>query len=116
MLDIDKQLLHLSKNLRNSLSTEDFMALSVVKPPLDEQIQIANYLNKKTAKIDETIAKNKELIDLLEEKRIALINHVVTKGLDPDVPMKDSGIEWIGNIPEHWETIKLKNCTTNENL
>lgn len=112
MLDIDKQLLHLSKNLRNSLSTEDFMALSVVKPPLDEQIQIANYLDKKTAKIDETIAKNKELIDLLEEKRIALINHVVTKGLDPDVPMKDSGIEWIGNIPEHWETIKLKNCTT----
>ena len=108
MLDIDKQLLHLSKNLRNSLSTEDFMALSVVKPPIKEQQQIANYLDKQTAKIDATIAKNEELIELLEEKRVALINQVVTKGLNPDVPMKDSGIEWIGEIPEHWEVDKLK--------
>ena len=108
MLDIDKQLLHLSKNLRNSLSTEDFMALSVVKPPLKEQKQIANYLDNKTAKIDETIAKNEELIQLLEEKRIALINQAVTKGLNPDVAMKDSGVEWIGEIPEHWEINKLK--------
>lgn len=111
MLDIDKQLLHLSKNLRNSLSTEDFMALSVVKPPLDEQIQIANYLDKKTAKIDETIAKNKELIELLEEKRITLINQVVTKGLNPNVSMKDSGIKWIGEIPKHWDVEKIKNIS-----
>ena len=111
MLDIDKQLLHLSKNLRNSLSTEDFMALSVVKPPLEEQKQIANYLDKKTAKIDTTIAKNKELIQLLEEKRVALINQVVTKGLNPDVAMKDSGIEWIGEIPEHWDVEKIKNIS-----
>lgn len=108
MLDIDKQLLHLSKNLRNSLSTEDFMALSVVKPPIKEQQQIANYLDKQTAKIDATIAKNEELIELLEEKRVALINQVVTKGLDPDIPMKDSGVEWIGEIPEHWEVDCLK--------
>ena len=65
---------------------------------------------KKTAKIDATIAKNEELIQLLEEKRVALINEVVTKGLNPDVAMKNSGVEWIGEIPEHWEIIKVKNC------
>ena len=77
-------------------------------PPLTEQKQIATYLDKKTAKIDETISKNKQLIDLLEEKRIALINQVVTKGLNPEAPMKDSGIEWIGEIPENWEIKNLK--------
>ncbi len=75
---------------------------------LPEQKQIANYLDKKTATIDATIAKNEELIELLEEKRVALINQVVTKGLNPDVPMKDSGVEWIGEIPEHWEITKVK--------
>ena len=79
-------------------------------PSLEEQKQIANYLDKKTAKIDETIAKNEELIQLLEEKRVALINQVVTKGLNPDVSMKDSGVEWIGEIPEHWDVINLKKC------
>ena len=82
--------------------------VSVLMPTLDEQKQIANYLDKKTAKIDETIAKNEELIQLLEEKRVALINQVVTKGLDPNVVMKDSGVEWIGEIPEHWKVEKIK--------
>lgn len=114
MLDIDKQLLHLSKNLRNSLSIEDFMALHVIKPPLAEQKQIANYLNKQTAKIDNIISKNKELIQLLEEKRVSLINQVVTKGLNLNVSLKDSGIEWIGKIPKHWEVKRLKyNCSVN---
>ena len=80
-------------------------------PPLTEQKQIATYLDKKTAKIDETISKNKQLIDLLEEKRVALINQVVTKGLNPEVPMEDSEIEWIGEIPEHWNEIKLKDIS-----
>ena len=75
---------------------------------LEEQKQIANYLDKKTAKIDSTITKNEELIQLLEEKRVALINQVVTKGLNPDVAMKDSGVEWIGEIPEHWDITKVK--------
>lgn len=83
----------------------------VIPHDLIEQQQIANYLDKKTAKIDATIAKNKQLIDLLEEKRVALINQVVTKGLNPDVPMKDSGVEWIGEIPEHWEVEKIKNIS-----
>ena len=90
----------------------DFRKLPMLMPPLKEQKQIANYLDKKTAKIDENISKNKKLIELLEEKRTALINEVVTKGLNPDVPMKDSGVEWIGEIPEHWEIIKVKNCST----
>ena len=95
-------------------STVDSIRLPMVEnflicyPPLDEQQQIANYLDKKTAKIDATIAKNEELIQLLEEKRVALINQVVTKGLNPDVPMKDSGIEWMGKIPEYWRVSFLK--------
>lgn len=108
MLDIDKQLLHLSKNLRNSLSTDDFMALHIIKPPLSEQKQIANYLDKKTAKIDNLIAKNEELIQLLEEKRVSLINQVITKGLNLNVQMKESGIEWIGEIPKHWNVNRIK--------
>ena len=82
--------------------------LEFVLPAINEQNKIANYLDKKTAKIDATISKNKQLIDLLEEKRVALINQVVTKGLNPEVPMKDSGIEWMGEISEHWDVDKLK--------
>ena len=76
--------------------------------PLSEQTAIASFLDKKNAKIDALIEKDKELIALLKEKRTALINHVVTKGLDPGVKLKDSGIEWIGKIPEGWEIDRLK--------
>ncbi|MCM4172401.1 restriction endonuclease subunit S [Arenibacter sp. TNZ] len=78
-----------------------------VLPPLEEQTQIANYLNQKTAEIDTLIAKKEQLIKLLEEERTAMINQAVTKGLDPNVPMKDSGIDWLGEIPEHWESRKI---------
>lgn len=77
-------------------------------PPRAEQTQIARYLDYKTAKIDALIEKKQRLIDLLEEERTAIINKAVTKGLNPDVPMKDSGIEWLGEIPEHWEVKPLK--------
>ena len=77
-------------------------------PPLPEQQTIANYLDKKTAVIDRTIKKQEELIILLKEKRQSLITHVATKGLDPTVPMKDSGVSWIGEIPEHWTITRLK--------
>jgi Restriction endonuclease S subunits len=73
-----------------------------------DQTAIANFLDKKTAKIDTLIEKDKILIELLKEKRIALINHAVTKGLDPNVKMKDSGVDWIGEIPEGWEVDRLK--------
>ena len=77
-------------------------------PPCPEQTTIAAFLDKKTAKIDSQIEKDKKLIALLKEKRTALINHVVTIGLDPNVKLKDSGIDWIGEIPEGWEVHKLK--------
>lgn len=84
------------------------------KPPISEQNQIVSYLDRKTAQIDSLIDKTKRKIELLKEKRTALINEVVTKGLDPNVPMKDSGVEWIGEIPRHWEITSLK-YQVNEN-
>ena len=77
-------------------------------PPFPEQTQIANYLDYKTVLIDKLIANNIKKIALLEEKKVALINHAVTKGLDPTVPMKDSGIPWIGQIPKHWLIKKIR--------
>ena len=76
-------------------------------PPSDEQCAIASYLDRETAKIDALVSKKERLIELLQEKRSALITHAVTKGLDPDVPMKDSGVEWLGEIPAHWATKRL---------
>ncbi|ULB35204.1 restriction endonuclease subunit S [Proteiniphilum propionicum] len=80
----------------------------LVIPPTTEQTSIANFLDLKTSEIDELIADKKRLLELYEEEKTAIINQAVTKGLDPNVPMKDSGIEWLGEIPEHWEVKKLK--------
>ena len=77
-------------------------------PPLSEQTAIAGFMDRETTKIDALIAKQQELIRLLQEKRTALTGHAVTKGLDPDVPMKDSGVEWLGEIPAHWEVAALQ--------
>ncbi|MDB9344633.1 restriction endonuclease subunit S [Nodularia spumigena CS-586/05] len=79
-------------------------------PPLDEQEKIAQFLDYKTKQIDELIKKKETLIEKLDEKRTALISHAVTKGLDPSVPMKDSGIEWLGDIPNHWKRIPFRWC------
>ena len=76
--------------------------------PIIQQKSIANFLDRKTAAIDTLIAKKQRLIQLLEEKRTALINQAVTKGLNPNASMKDSGISWIGDIPEHWEVKRLQ--------
>lgn len=86
---------------------------SVILPslPLAEQHSIASFLDRKTAKINALIAKKECLIELLKERRTALISHAVTKGLDPTVPMKDSGIDWLGEIPEHWEVVPPKRHT-----
>jgi type I restriction enzyme S subunit len=77
-------------------------------PPIPTQKSIANYLDHKTAAIDSLIEKKRRLLDLLAEERAALINQAVTKGLDPDVPMKDSGIPWIGKVPAHWEVLAIR--------
>lgn len=77
-------------------------------PDLDEQRAIAAFLDRETARIDALIEKKQRQIELLKEKRAALISHAVTKGLNPKAPMKDSGIEWLGKIPKHWEVIPIK--------
>ncbi|WP_119027436.1 restriction endonuclease subunit S [Acinetobacter baumannii] len=77
-------------------------------PSSDEQIAIANFLDHETAKIDHLIEKQQQLIELLKEKRQAVISHAVTKGLDPNVPMKDSGVEWLGEVPEHWNMAPVR--------
>ena len=82
--------------------------LSFFGPPMSEQRAIAAFLDRETAKIDALVAKKERLIELLQEKRTALISDAVTKGLDPDVPLKDSGVEWLGEIPAHWEVKQLR--------
>jgi type I restriction enzyme S subunit len=81
---------------------------SLIIPPPKDQVAIASYLDRKTAEIDELIADKKCLLDLYEEEKSAVINQAVTKGINPNAPMKDSGIEWLGEIPEHWEVKRLK--------
>lgn len=88
----------------------DLVSTSTVLPPKDEQIKIANFLDHETAQIDTLIDKQQTLIQLLKEKRQAVISHAVTKGLNPDAPMKDSGVEWLGAVPKHWVVTKFSHC------
>jgi type I restriction enzyme S subunit len=101
---------HLKGIRPNSLqvSTYDFQHIKMVLPPLQEQKLISRYLDKKTEQIDDLIEKIQKKIEFLKEQRTSLINQCVTKGLDPNVEMKDSGVEWIGEIPKHWEISKVK--------
>ena len=92
---------------RWGLGTETLLNFPLLSPPLQEQEQIVIFLDDKTAKIDDLLAKTKKKIALLKEKRSALINHFVTKGLNPNAPLKDSGVEWIGEIPSGWELVRL---------
>lgn len=91
-----------------NIGADKYNQLALAVPnTIEEQIAIANYLDRKTSQIDTLIHNKEKLIALLQEERIALINQAVTKGLNPDVPMKDSGIEWLGEIPEHWEINRI---------
>jgi type I restriction enzyme S subunit len=90
------------------LSREDAYANCLPVPPKEECRLIAAFLDCETTKIDALVAKKERLIELLQEKRAALISHAVTKGLDPNVPMKDSGVEWLGKIPKHWDVMRMK--------
>ena len=94
--------------LRQSMKFEDMKRLPLLIPPLEEQTQIANFLDHETARIDTLIAKQQTLIALLKEKRQAVISHAVTKGLNPDVEMKDSGVEWLGEVPAHWDVVQIR--------
>jgi len=93
------------------LSNSSLSMVELLTPSINEQKAIANFLDQKTAVIDDLIADKEKLIELLQEKRQAIITEAVTKGLNPNVKMKDSGVEWIGEIPEHWDVIKLKYVT-----
>lgn len=97
---------------RHGLSKDTIGSSLFFVPPLDEQRAIAAFLDRETARIDELIAKKQRLIELLAEKRTALISHAVTKGLNPDAPMKDSGIEWLGSTPEHWSMRRMASFAT----
>ena len=101
-----------SGTTRIRISLGELKKLKIPYPSLIEQQAIANFLDHETAKIDTLIDKQKTLIRLLQEKRQAVISHAVTKGLNPDAPMKDSGAEWLGEVPEHWEVQRLKYITT----
>ncbi len=91
--------------IMNQEKTKDIL---LALPSLKEQKTVTNFLDYQTAQIDTLIDKQQTLIQLLKEKRQAVISHAVTKGLNPDAPMKDSGVEWLGNVPEHWELTKIK--------
>ena len=88
--------------------TDDFGEVLTILPPIEEQNLMVEYLDAATSKIDEAIAQQQKMIDLLNERKQIIINNAVTKGLDPNVKMKPSGIDWIGDIPEHWELSQLK--------
>ncbi|MGK7885809.1 MAG: restriction endonuclease subunit S [Crocosphaera sp.] len=90
-----------------SMTQEDLSNNFLVYPPIEEQQKIAKFLDEKTGEIEEAISHKQRLIELLQEQKAILINQAVTKGLNPNVSMRDSGIEWLGDIPEHWEVRKL---------
>ena len=108
-LDSDKRLKPLYKGLRNTISKETFFSFNTFIPPLSEQQKIAQFLDDKTAKIDQAVDLAEKQIALLKEHKQILIQNAVTRGLNPDVPLKDSGVEWIGQVPEHWEVKRFRN-------
>ncbi len=97
-----------SGSAQPKLTSDNLKTVSIPVPPESEQRAIAAFLDRETARIDGLIAKKERQIELLQEKRAALISHAVTKGLDPKAPMKPSGIEWLGDVPSHWEVHRAK--------
>ena len=100
----------LGAGIRQTLTFRDMAVCDVAIPSACEQTQIASFLDYETFRIDNLIAKQEKLIELLEEQRKSIISHAVTKGLNPNAPMKDSGVEWLGEVPEHWEVFQLKSA------
>lgn len=106
-IDDAKRFKPLYKGLRKTIPFDSFMSYKIAIPPKAEQTAIANYLDSVTSKIDEAISQQQKMIDLLNERKQIIIQNAVTKGLDPNAKMKDSGVEWIGEIPENWEVRRL---------
>lgn len=110
-LNINKRSIKQTSGIQN-LDLKQYIQNNFSFPKKLEQTKIANYLDQETAKIDTLIAKQEKLIELLEEQRKSVISHAVTKGLDPNAPMKDSGVEWLGKVPAHWEIKPIKSLYT----
>jgi len=96
-----------------STGFQEMKNIVLAVPPREEQRKVAAFLDHETAKIDALIDEQKRLIELLKEKRQAVISHAVTKGLDPNVPMKDSGVEWLGEVPAHWQVVQFRRLIDN---
>ena len=105
-IDDSKRFKPLYKGLRKTVPFDSFMSYKIPVPSRGEQDAVVEYLDAATSKIDEAIAQQQKMIDLLNERKQIIINNAVTKGLDPNVKMKPSGIDWIGDIPEHWSEIE----------
>ncbi|WP_169513773.1 restriction endonuclease subunit S [Christiangramia portivictoriae] len=112
-LDSKKRMRPLYKGLRNTIPKDSFFSFKTFVPPIKEQTAISSFLDGKCGKIDAAIEQKQKLIELLKERKQIIIQNAVTKGLDPDVKMKDSGVEWIGEIPEHWKVKKIKHLVKN---
>lgn len=107
-IDDAKRFKPLYKGLRKTVPFDSFMSYKIPVPSRDEQEAMVNYLDAAISKIDEAIAQQQKMIDLLNERKQIIINNAVTKGINPNTPMNDSGIDWIGMIPNNWELRKLK--------
>ena len=110
--DVSKVFYSMGGGLRQSMKYGDIKRMPLVMPTKAEQSEIASFLDRETTKIDALIAEQQRLIALLQEKRQAVISHAVTKGLNPNAPMKDSGVEWLGEVPEHWEISAIKHLVS----
>lgn len=110
--DICKGFYGMGSGVRQSLNFDGIRKIDILLPPPDEQIRIRKYLDTLSEKIDDLIVNNEKQIGKLKQYKQSLITEVVTRGLNPDVPMKDSGVEWIGIIPEHWNVVHLRRCAS----
>ncbi|EKM0378094.1 restriction endonuclease subunit S [Cronobacter turicensis] len=108
MLGNRKNLFWFTQTAIPQITVEEVGCNPILLPTYEEQVVVASFLDHETAKIDNLIEKQQQLIELLKEKCQAVISHAVTKGLNPDVPMKDSGVEWLGEVPQHWDVLRLK--------
>lgn len=111
--DQEKVFYSMGGGLRQSMKYADVRRMPIIVPSEGEQAAIAAFLDRETAKIDALVEEQRRLIELLKEKRQAVNSHAVTKGLDPTVPMKDSGVEWLGQVPAHWDVVRLRNLWSN---
>jgi len=107
-MDLIKHFYNAGGGVRQSLGYTDFRREKIIIPPKPEQTAIANFLDYKLEKIARFIKNKKQLVSLLKEQKAAIINQAVTKGINPNAKLKPSGIEWLGNIPEHWEVKRIK--------